>query len=65
VPKLKTHRGANKRFTVLGSGKIKRGQSKRRHILVNKTTKQKRHLRGAAYISSANEKAVRAMLPFG
>lgn len=65
MPKLKTHRGAKKRFTVLGSGKIKRGQANKRHILEHKSPKSKRQLRGTSYIAEADVRAVRAMLPFG
>jgi len=45
MPKLKTHRGAAKRFQVTGSGRIKRRRAFRNHILTKKTTKQKRKLR--------------------
>ena len=62
MPKLKTRRGAAKRFNALKSGKIKRKKSKLRHILSSKTTKQKRHLRAAGYVSKANEKAVKRLL---
>jgi len=62
MPKLKTRRGAAKRFSELKSGKIKRKRSKLRHILTTKTTKQKRRLRSKAYVSSADEKAVGQLL---
>lgn len=64
MPKLKTNRGAKKRFAKSGAGKIKRGQSKRRHILTSKTKKLKRHLRSAAYVHVADYKAIRALLPY-
>ena len=44
--KLKTHRGAAKRFKKTGTGKIVRGAAFKRHILTSKTTKVKRHMRG-------------------
>ena len=47
MPKMKTKSGAAKRFRVRASGSIKRGQAFKRHILTKKTTKNKRHLRGA------------------
>ena len=50
MPKLKTNRGAAKRFRSTGKGKFKRAQSHRRHILTKKTTKRKRHLRADAHI---------------
>lgn len=48
MPKLKTHRGASKRFRVTGSGGVKRRRAYRNHILTKKSTKQKRHLRVAS-----------------
>ena len=51
MPKLKTNRGAAKRFKVSGSGRIKRAQANRRHILTKKTTKRKRHLRGTTDVA--------------
>ena len=62
MPKLKTRRGAAKRFSALKSGKVKRKRAKLRHILSSKTTKQKRRLRSKAYVSKANIKQVRRML---
>ena len=46
MPKLKTHRGAAKRFKKTGTGKIVRASAFKRHILTSKTTKSKRHMRG-------------------
>lgn len=48
MPKLKSHRGASKRFRKTGSGAIKRRGAYRNHILTKKSTKQKRHLRVAS-----------------
>ena len=45
MPKIKTHRGAAKRFGVTKNGKVKRAKAFRSHILNKKTTKRKRHLR--------------------
>jgi len=64
MPKLKTNRGAAKRFKISGSGRIKRGQANRRHILTKKTTKRKRHLRGPADVASGDQRAIRTMLPY-
>ena len=64
MPKLKTKRGAAKRFKKRGSGGIKRGQAFLRHILTKKKTKRKRHLRGTAEVSAADQAAVRVMLPY-
>jgi large subunit ribosomal protein L35 len=63
MPKMKTKQGAAKRFKVRPGGSIKRGQAFKRHILTKKTTKAKRHLRGAVQVHDADVKSVRAMLP--
>jgi large subunit ribosomal protein L35 len=62
VPKLKSHRGARKRFKLTASGKVKRHHSMMNHILTKKTTKRKRGLRKSVLVSSAMEKAVRRMI---
>ena len=54
MPKQKTKRAAMKRFKVTGSGKIKRGQANKRHILTKKSTKRKNQLGKAALVSSAD-----------
>lgn len=65
MPKLKTHKGAAKRFRTSASGKIKRGHSHARHILTKKTTKRKRNLDIDVYVSEADQAKVEAMLPYG
>lgn len=64
MPKMKSKRGAAKRFKVRGSGSIKRAQAFKRHILTKKTTKNKRQLRGTTAVHSSDVAAVKAMLPF-
>lgn len=64
MPKIKTLRGAAKRFRKTSSGKFKRAQSFRRHILTSKSTKRKRHLRSPEAISDADSKLVKRMLPY-
>ena len=64
MPKLKTNRGAAKRFKVDGKGKFRRAQANTRHILTKKTTKRKRHLRGTTEVASCDQAALRAMLPY-
>jgi len=64
MPKLKTHRGAAKRFSVTGTGKIKRYKSNARHILTPKTTKRKRNLRKSAILDRTGEKAMRKLIPY-
>jgi large subunit ribosomal protein L35 len=65
MPKLKTHKGAAKRFRVTATGKIKRGHSHARHILTKKDAKRKRYLDLDVILSPADEKAVKKMLPYG
>ena len=64
VPKLKTHRGARKRFKLTASGKIKRGHSHARHILTKKTTKRKRKLDQSDLVSKSDLSKVKKMLPY-
>jgi len=65
MPKLKTHKGAAKRFRVTATGKIKRGHSHARHILTKKSNKRKRLLDIDALVSRGDQKRVEAMLPYG
>jgi large subunit ribosomal protein L35 len=62
MPKIKTHSGAKKRFSLTKSGKVKRAHANRRHILNKKTTKRKRGLRKGAYADTTNEAAVKRMI---
>lgn len=62
MPKMKTNSGAKKRFTLTGSGKIKRKHAFKSHILTKKTTKQKRNLTHAALVASCDENNVKHML---
>lgn len=64
MPKLKTKKSAAKRFKPLKSGKIKRSQAYKSHILTKKSKKRKRNLRKTALISDANLKNVKLMLPY-
>ncbi len=63
--KLKTHRGARKRFKLTATGKVKRRHSFARHILTKKSQKRKRHLGKAEILDSADFQKVREMLPYG
>jgi len=65
MPKLKTHKGAAKRFRLSANGKVKRGHSHARHILTSKTTKRKRILDIDVSVSPADEAGVKRMLPYG
>ena len=64
MPKMKTNRGAAKRFRATGSGKIKRNKAYSSHILTKKTTKQKRGLRKAGLVDASNTKAIKKILPY-
>lgn len=64
MPKLKTNRSANKRFKITGSGKIKRTQSGKQHILGKKSPKRIRNLRGTVLADDTNLKAIRKLLPY-
>lgn len=64
MPKMKTKRGAAKRFKVTGSGQIKRGKAYTSHILTKKTTKRKRNLRKSALVNCADIKGIRRILPY-
>ena len=65
MPKLKTHKGAAKRFRLTATGKIKRGHSHARHILTKKTNKRKRHLDIDVLVSTADHDRVTNRLPYG
>ena len=65
MPKLKTHKGAAKRFRLTATGKVKRGHSHARHILTKKSTKRKRLLDIDEVLKPADEKLVARMLPYG
>lgn len=64
MPKTKTHRGAAKRFKITASGKIKRTQSGKNHILNKKDRKRKRSLRQPAFVNKTQEKTVKNLIPF-
>jgi large subunit ribosomal protein L35 len=64
MPKMKTKKGAAKRFKVRGSGSIKRGAAYKRHILTKKSTKRKRQLRRTSRVDNTNTAAIRSMLPY-
>ncbi len=62
MPKMKTHRGAAKRFKKTASGKLKRGHAMKSHILTKKTAKRKRFLRQGALIAKSDEKRVKRLI---
>jgi large subunit ribosomal protein L35 len=64
MPKLKSHKGASKRFKKTAGGKVKRGHSHLRHILTSKDIKRKRKLRKAVLVSDADEARIKRMIPY-
>tara|TARA_B100001250_G_scaffold161575_1_gene138820 strand:+ start:1597 stop:1791 length:195 start_codon:yes stop_codon:yes gene_type:complete len=62
MPKMKTRRGAAKRFKIAGSGRIKRNKANHRHMLVRRSNKAKRKMRQTGIVSSADRKIVKALL---
>jgi len=64
MPKMKTNRGAAKRFKLTGTGKIKRNKAFSSHILTKKSTKRKRGLRQSEIVDSANHKGIKRILPY-
>lgn len=64
MPKIKTNRGAAKRFRKTGSGKIRRNKAFTSHILTKKSTKRKRELRQGTLIHKADERNVAQLIPY-
>ena len=64
MPKLKTHKGASKRFKRTGSGKLMRKKAGRRHILTSKARDRKRRLKASAPVDAGSSYAIGRMLPY-
>ena len=64
MPKLKTHRGAAKRFKKTGTGKFVRSAAFKQHILTSKTRKRKRALRGTETVAAVDAPKLARMLPY-
>ena len=64
MPKVKTHRGAAKRFKKTASGKFMRNSAFKRHLLSSKTTKVKRHLSGTVVVADVDAAKIKRMLPY-
>ncbi len=64
MPKIKTNRGAAKRFRKSASGRIKRGSAFTSHILTSKSTKRKRNLRAGSMVSDAEQKNISRLIPY-
>ena len=63
MPKMKTHRGAAKRFRKTGTGKFVRSQANKQHILTKKASKRKRKLRKPALVATGDAKRLKQLLP--
>ena len=63
MPKMKTNKSVAKRFKITGTGKVKRRQANKSHILTKKSQKRKRQLRGTTLVHETQEHQIRAMLP--
>jgi len=64
MPKMKSHRGAAKRFSRTGTGKIKRFKAMKSHILTTKSRKRKRNLRKSDLVADVDVARVEGMLPY-
>lgn len=64
MPKQKTHSSSKKRFKKTGTGKIKRAQAYKKHILNKKTTKRKRKLRQIVVASDPDSKRIKELIPY-
>lgn len=64
MPKMKTHRGAAKRFRLTGSGKVRRNKAYKSHLLNAKSRKRKRNLRKATLIAAVEQKKIKRLIPY-
>jgi large subunit ribosomal protein L35 len=64
MPKIKSHRGAAKRFKKTATGKFLRSKAFKRHILTSKPKQRKRHLKGTEVVDAADRARLRKMLPY-
>ncbi|MCR4427684.1 MAG: 50S ribosomal protein L35 [Firmicutes bacterium] len=64
MPKMKSHRGAGKRFRVTSTGIIVKNKAGRRHILEKKTPKRKRNMRRPEALAAGDQKVVARMIPY-
>ncbi|HLA51525.1 MAG TPA: 50S ribosomal protein L35 [Thermodesulfobacteriota bacterium] len=65
MPKLKTKSGAAKRFSITGTGKLKRARAGRRHLLLSNSARTSRGMRNAVYVEKANHDQIKKLLPYG
>lgn len=65
MPKMKTKRGAAKRFRYTGSGKVRRAKANKSHILTKKSQKRKRNLRQSDIVNECDMRSIKRMMPYG
>jgi len=64
MPKIKTHRGAAKRFKLTGTGKVKRSKANKSHILTGKPAKRMRGLRTATLVAKVDQNNIKTLIPY-
>jgi len=64
MPKIKSHRGAGKRFLITAKGKVKHKKQGLRHLLIGMTANRGRHLRKATYLNPVDAKVIKTLLPY-
>ena len=64
MPKMKSHSGAKKRFSLTATGKVKRGHQGKSHILSKKTSKRKRRLRTTTSVAQTQERTIKSIIPY-
>jgi len=64
MPKIKTHRGAAKRFKVTGTGKVKRSKANKSHILTGKSSKRTRRLRTSTLVAKTDQANIKRLIPY-
>ncbi|WP_174614003.1 50S ribosomal protein L35 [Virgibacillus ihumii] len=64
MPKMKTHKGSQKRFKKTGTGKLNRGHAYTSHMFAHKSQKQKRKLRKSTVVSAGDFKRIKTMMPY-
>jgi large subunit ribosomal protein L35 len=64
MPKIKTHRGAAKRFKITGTGKVKRSKAYKSHILTGKAPKRMRHLRTGTLVAKTDQANIKKLIPY-
>lgn len=65
MPKLKTNKSVKKRFKLTAKGKVKQNRKARRHLLTDKTSARKRHLRKQSVVAPSESKRIKKLLPYG